>query len=79
MFDITWILTRLGGILFFSGILLDIEIIVLIIGLALLHINLGLKTILIDYIHIKKIKITLLFLIRISSIEISRCLIELLL
>nr|YP_010199726.1 succinate dehydrogenase subunit 4 [Gracilaria flabelliformis]UAD89684.1 succinate dehydrogenase subunit 4 [Gracilaria flabelliformis] len=79
MFDITWVLTRLGGILFFSGILLDIEIIVLIISLALLHMNLGLRTILTDYIHIEKIKIALLFFIRISSIEISRYLLELLL
>nr|YP_010199601.1 succinate dehydrogenase subunit 4 [Gracilaria cearensis]UAD89459.1 succinate dehydrogenase subunit 4 [Gracilaria cearensis] len=70
---------RLGGVFFFSGILLDVEIIVLIIGLALLHMNLGLRTILTDYIHINKIKITLLFLIRTSSIEISRYLLELLL
>nr|YP_010199626.1 succinate dehydrogenase subunit 4 [Gracilaria cervicornis]UAD89484.1 succinate dehydrogenase subunit 4 [Gracilaria cervicornis] len=70
---------RLGGIFFFSGILIDVEIIVLIIGFVLLHMNLGLKAILTDYLHIKKIKITLLFLIRISSIEISRYLVELLL
>nr|YP_010199526.1 succinate dehydrogenase subunit 4 [Gracilaria baiana]UAD89384.1 succinate dehydrogenase subunit 4 [Gracilaria baiana] len=79
MFDIAWLFTRLGGIFFFGGILLDVEIIILIIGLVLLHMNLGLRTILIDYIHINKIKITLLFLIRISSIEISRYLLELLL
>nr|YP_010199801.1 succinate dehydrogenase subunit 4 [Gracilaria ornata]UAD89759.1 succinate dehydrogenase subunit 4 [Gracilaria ornata] len=79
MFDITWVLTRLGSILFFGGILLDIEIVVLIISLALLHMNLGLRAILTDYIHIEKIKIVLLFLIRISSIEISRYLLELLL
>nr|YP_009511831.1 succinate dehydrogenase subunit 4 [Gracilaria ferox]AXI97708.1 succinate dehydrogenase subunit 4 [Gracilaria ferox]UAD89659.1 succinate dehydrogenase subunit 4 [Gracilaria ferox] len=70
---------RLGGIFFFSGILVDVEITVLIIGFVLLHMNLGLKAILTDYLHIKKIKITLLFLIRISSIEISRYLVELLL
>nr|YP_009504375.1 SdhD [Gracilaria chouae]AWX65733.1 SdhD [Gracilaria chouae] len=79
MFDIVWIFLRLGGILFFSGILLDVEIVVLISGLALLHMNLGLRTILTDYIHVEKVKITLLFLIRISSIEISRYLLELLL
>nr|YP_010199826.1 succinate dehydrogenase subunit 4 [Gracilaria tikvahiae]UAD89834.1 succinate dehydrogenase subunit 4 [Gracilaria tikvahiae] len=79
MFDVTWLFVRLGGILFVSGILLDIEIIVLVSGLALLHMNLGLRTILTDYIHIEKIKITLLFLVRISSIEISRYLLELLL
>nr|YP_010199751.1 succinate dehydrogenase subunit 4 [Gracilaria isabellana]UAD89709.1 succinate dehydrogenase subunit 4 [Gracilaria isabellana] len=79
MFDITWLFVRFGGILFVSGILLDVEIIVLISGLTLLHMNLGLRTILTDYIHIEKIKLTLLFLVRISSIEISRYLLELLL
>ncbi|KAI0556313.1 Succinate dehydrogenase [ubiquinone] cytochrome b small subunit (mitochondrion) [Gracilaria domingensis] len=70
---------RLGGTFLFGGILLDVEIIVLIIGLALLHMNLGLRAILTDYIHINKIKIILLVLIRISSIEIGRYLLELLL
>nr|YP_009490389.1 SdhD [Gracilaria spinulosa]AWH62549.1 SdhD [Gracilaria spinulosa] len=79
MIDINWILMRLGGIFLFSGIFLDVEIVVLIIGFVLIHMNLGLKTILVDYIHIEKIKITLLFLIRISSIEISRYFVELLL
>nr|YP_010199776.1 succinate dehydrogenase subunit 4 [Gracilaria multipartita]UAD89734.1 succinate dehydrogenase subunit 4 [Gracilaria multipartita] len=79
MFDLTWILMRLGGLFFFSGILLDVEVIVLIISLTTLHMNLGLRTILTDYIHIERVKITLLFLIRISSIEINRYLIELLL
>nr|YP_011017030.1 succinate dehydrogenase subunit 4 [Gracilaria hainanensis]WQB61708.1 succinate dehydrogenase subunit 4 [Gracilaria hainanensis] len=70
---------RLGGVFFFSGILLDVEIVILLIGLIFLHMNLGLRAILTDYVHIKKIKIMLLFLIRISSVELSRYILELLL
>nr|YP_009490414.1 SdhD [Gracilaria tenuistipitata]ARU07645.1 SdhD [Gracilaria tenuistipitata]AWH62574.1 SdhD [Gracilaria tenuistipitata]AWH62599.1 SdhD [Gracilaria tenuistipitata var. liui]AXI97783.1 succinate dehydrogenase subunit 4 [Gracilaria tenuistipitata] len=79
MFDITWVLIRLAGFLFFFGLLLDIEIILLIVGLVLLHMNLGLNTILNDYIHFNKIKVFLTFLIRFSSIEIGRYILELLL
>nr|YP_009511856.1 succinate dehydrogenase subunit 4 [Gracilaria gracilis]AXI97733.1 succinate dehydrogenase subunit 4 [Gracilaria gracilis] len=79
MFDIVWSFMRLGGIFFFSGILLDIEIIVLVVGLVVLHMNFGLKAILTDYIHTNKIKVALLVLVRISSIEIGRYILELLL
>nr|YP_009511881.1 succinate dehydrogenase subunit 4 [Hydropuntia rangiferina]AXI97758.1 succinate dehydrogenase subunit 4 [Hydropuntia rangiferina]UAD89784.1 succinate dehydrogenase subunit 4 [Hydropuntia rangiferina] len=79
MFDIIWILIRLGGLLFFLGVIIDIEIILFISGLILLHLNFGLSTILSDYVHINKIKLILLFLIRLSTIEISRYILELLL
>nr|UAD89534.1 succinate dehydrogenase subunit 4 [Agarophyton chilense] len=59
--------------------MLDIEIAILIMGLVVLHMNFGLKTILNDYIHINKIKIFLVFLIRLSSIEIGRYILEILL
>nr|YP_010199551.1 succinate dehydrogenase subunit 4 [Crassiphycus birdiae]YP_010199876.1 succinate dehydrogenase subunit 4 [Crassiphycus usneoides]UAD89409.1 succinate dehydrogenase subunit 4 [Crassiphycus birdiae]UAD89884.1 succinate dehydrogenase subunit 4 [Crassiphycus usneoides] len=79
MFDVSWIFTRLAGIFLFGGILLDIEIIILISNLISLHMNLGLRVILNDYIHINKIKIALLFLIRVAGIEISRYILEILL
>nr|YP_009130758.1 SdhD [Agarophyton chilense]AKA27613.1 SdhD [Agarophyton chilense]ASP44541.1 succinate:cytochrome c oxidoreductase subunit D [Agarophyton chilense] len=79
MFDVTWVFIRLGGFFFFGGLMLDIEIAILIMGLVVLHMNFGLKTILNDYIHINKIKIFLVFLIRLSSIEIGRYILEILL
>nr|YP_004062170.1 SdhD [Gracilariophila oryzoides]ADR03186.1 SdhD [Gracilariophila oryzoides]APC24932.1 succinate dehydrogenase subunit 4 [Gracilariophila oryzoides] len=79
MFDITWLLVRLVTFFILGGILIDIEILIFLIGFLFLHISLGLKTILNDYIHINKIKIILLVLVRISSIEISRYILELLL
>nr|YP_009511806.1 succinate dehydrogenase subunit 4 [Gracilaria caudata]AXI97683.1 succinate dehydrogenase subunit 4 [Gracilaria caudata] len=79
MFDITWIFTRLSGIFLFSGILLDVEIIILISSLISLHMNFGLRAILNDYIHSNKIKVALLFLIRVAGIEISRYIFEILL
>nr|UAD89809.1 succinate dehydrogenase subunit 4 [Gracilaria salicornia] len=70
---------RFGGVFTISGIFLDIEVVVLFIGLILLHMNLGLRAIVTDYIHIKKSKTILLILIRISSIEVGRYVLELLL
>nr|YP_010199902.1 succinate dehydrogenase subunit 4 [Gracilariopsis tenuifrons]UAD89962.1 succinate dehydrogenase subunit 4 [Gracilariopsis tenuifrons] len=79
MFDINWLLLRLVTFFILGGILIDLEIFIFLIGFLFLHISLGLKTILNDYIHINKIKIILLVLVRISSIEISRYILELLL
>nr|YP_009138175.1 SdhD [Gracilaria vermiculophylla]AHZ58202.1 SdhD [Gracilaria vermiculophylla]AHZ58227.1 SdhD [Gracilaria vermiculophylla] len=79
MFDINWFLLRLVTFFILGGVLLDLEMLIFLIGFLFLHVSLGLKTILNDYIHINKIKIILLILIRISSIEISRYILELLL
>nr|YP_011003673.1 succinate dehydrogenase subunit 4 [Gracilaria eucheumatoides]WPS66075.1 succinate dehydrogenase subunit 4 [Gracilaria eucheumatoides] len=79
MFTTIWILIRLGGLLFLSGAILDIEIALFIIGLLFLHLNLGLITIIGDYIHVSKIKLILCIMMRLSSIEISRYFLELLL
>nr|YP_009019495.1 SdhD [Gracilaria salicornia]AHG53082.1 SdhD [Gracilaria salicornia]AMR57132.1 SdhD [Gracilaria salicornia] len=79
MFNRTWVFMRFGGVFTISGIFLDIEVVVLFIGLILLHMNLGLRAIVTDYIHIKKSKTILLILIRISSIEVGRYVLELLL
>nr|YP_009365186.1 SdhD [Gracilaria changii]ARJ60468.1 SdhD [Gracilaria changii]ART65137.1 SdhD [Gracilaria changii] len=79
MFNITWAFIRFAGIFLFIGILIDVEIIILIGGLVSLHMGFGLRTIVNDYIHVNKIKIALLALIRVSGIEISRYILEILL
>lgn len=61
----------------FLGLLIDIEITLLVFGFLLLHISLGLNTIVSDYIHIKKIKFISSTLIRIALIEITRYILEL--
>lgn len=63
---------RLAGLFSLVGLLIDIEVFLFIYGFIGLHINLGLHTIIYDYIHIEKIKILLLYLIRISIIEIFK-------
>lgn len=79
MFKIYWLFLRLAGLFVFESILIDIEISILIFGFLSLHMNLGLQTILNDYIHIRKVKIFLLILVRISSIETNKYFLELLL
>nr|AHX02556.1 succinate:cytochrome c oxidoreductase subunit 4 [Sebdenia flabellata] len=79
MFNFSWFFLRLAGILTFVGFLIDIELILSITGFLVLHINLGLKAILNDYIHIKKIKFLVIALIRMSTIEITMYALELLL
>ena len=64
------------ALLTFFGLLIDLEIILLLSGFLFLHINMGLKTIICDYIHIKKIKIITLALTRIFIIEITRSILE---
>lgn len=59
------------------GFLADIEAIFLICGFLALHLNLGLATITHDYVHLKKLKILLLYLVRVSLIEVSKYTLEL--
>lgn len=78
MFNIQWLILRLVALFVFLGFLIDIEIILLVSGFLFLHINLGLRAIISDYIHVKKIKLISLILVRISLIEITRYILELL-
>ena len=77
MFNFQWIILRLSALVMFLGLLIDIEITLLVFGFLLLHISLGLNTIVSDYIHIKKIKFISSTLIRIALIEITRYILEL--
>nr|WCH57862.1 succinate dehydrogenase subunit 4 [Caulacanthus ustulatus] len=79
MITLKWIFMHLIVSLVFTGIFIDSEIICLILGLAFLHINSGLTTILEDYLHLKKIKLILVFLIRALSIELFKLILELVL
>lgn len=77
MFNFQWIILRLSALIIFLGLLVDIEIVLLIFGFLFVHISLGLNTIVSDYIHIKKIKFISSTLIRVSLIEITRYILEL--
>lgn len=63
-----WLFLRLSVILLIISYWFDFEIILVCINLLFLHINIGFKSILFDYIHIKKIVILLFSLLRISVI-----------
>lgn len=67
------------ALLVLIGFILDIEINLALIGFLLFHVNLGLKAIFSDYIYIKKLKVILLVLIRISTIELTSCILGFLL
>ena len=79
MFDLSWLFLRLAALFTLGGFLIDVEIFALVTGFLFCHIHLGLKTIISDYIHTKKIKLVLTILIRVSAIELTRYVLELLL
>nr|YP_010925380.1 succinate:cytochrome c oxidoreductase subunit 4 [Neoporphyra seriata]WKD83586.1 succinate:cytochrome c oxidoreductase subunit 4 [Neoporphyra seriata] len=61
-------LPRIFGLLLVPGFLFDIEILILLQSLILLHANLGLETIIEDYLHITIIKLQYLSIFRTFSI-----------
>ena len=68
---ISWWLIRLIAILIAFGIFYDIEIMILIYTLILIHLKLGLETILSDYIHNKFTHYIFLFFLRLLSLEMA--------
>nr|YP_008994221.1 succinate:cytochrome c oxidoreductase subunit 4 [Rhodymenia pseudopalmata]AGO19273.1 succinate:cytochrome c oxidoreductase subunit 4 [Rhodymenia pseudopalmata] len=70
MFNISWFFLRFASFSTFSGFLFDLEIGLASVGFLLFHIILGLRSVLKDYIHTKKVKILSLSLLRIVSIEL---------
>ena len=78
MFNFQWLVLRLVILFVVISFFVDIEILLLISGFLIIHINIGLRTIVYDYIHIKKVKFISSNLIRISLIEIIRYILELL-
>nr|YP_009488820.1 succinate dehydrogenase membrane anchor subunit [Grateloupia filicina]AWD77509.1 succinate dehydrogenase membrane anchor subunit [Grateloupia filicina] len=78
MFDLSWLLLRLAALFTLEGFIIDIEIFIFIIGFLFYHMHLGLKTIISDYIHTRKVKLALIILTRISTVELTRYVLELL-
>jgi succinate dehydrogenase hydrophobic anchor subunit len=68
--QLCWWLIRLTALLLIPGVFYDLEILVIIYSLIIIHAKLGLETILNDYIHDKVICLCFLFLVRLSSLEI---------
>nr|AHB34945.1 succinate:cytochrome c oxidoreductase subunit 4 [Neoporphyra perforata]AHB35393.1 succinate:cytochrome c oxidoreductase subunit 4 [Neoporphyra perforata]AHB35422.1 succinate:cytochrome c oxidoreductase subunit 4 [Neoporphyra perforata]AIB08081.1 succinate:cytochrome c oxidoreductase subunit 4 [Neoporphyra perforata]AIB08171.1 succinate:cytochrome c oxidoreductase subunit 4 [Neoporphyra perforata] len=61
-------LPRIFGLLLFPGFLFDIEVLILLQSLVLLHAGLGLEVIIEDYLHITITKLQHLSLVKIFSI-----------
>lgn len=67
--QLCWWLIRLTALLLVPGIFYDLEILIMIYSLIIIHAKLGLETILNDYIHDKVTCSCFLSLIRLSSLE----------
>lgn len=72
-----WFSLRWGAIAIIGSLIMDIEFLILNMGFCLLHVNIGLKTIVKDYIHIEKIYLVSSLAIKICYIELIRCSVEL--
>nr|YP_010947440.1 succinate dehydrogenase hydrophobic subunit [Mimica arnoldii]WGO62526.1 succinate dehydrogenase hydrophobic subunit [Mimica arnoldii] len=79
MFTIEWITLRLSVLFLLFGLTFEIEVIVLLLSFMIIHIKVGVITILYDYVHIKKVKLLFLSLVKVLSIEVSKCVVEFLL
>nr|QJH88476.1 Sdh4 [Pterocladia lucida] len=73
-----WIIIRFVALLILAAFLIDIEFIILNLSFIFLHINLGIKTIVQDYIHVERVNLLSLILIRVCYIELIRYSMELL-
>lgn len=77
MITFQWLIVRIVALFLSLTMLIDIEILIVMLSFLIIHIIIGLKAIIYDYIHFQKIKLTLLILLRVSAIEISRYILEL--
>nr|YP_010726702.1 succinate dehydrogenase subunit 4 [Cystoclonium purpureum f. stellatum]WDY85189.1 succinate dehydrogenase subunit 4 [Cystoclonium purpureum f. stellatum] len=77
VFNFEWLILRSTALFIIIGLFFDIEVILLIIGFLFVHINIGICMIIYDYVHVKKIKYIFLWLVCISSIEVSKYILEL--
>nr|YP_009515565.1 succinate:cytochrome c oxidoreductase subunit 4 [Kumanoa mahlacensis]AVK39537.1 succinate:cytochrome c oxidoreductase subunit 4 [Kumanoa mahlacensis] len=78
-FKLSWWIIRLSGLLMLPGIFYDFEIIVLIYGIILVHLKLGLESIVNDYIHDKATCILYLLFLRLLSLEMLYLILDFLL
>nr|YP_009988306.1 succinate:cytochrome c oxidoreductase subunit 4 [Gelidiella acerosa]QNM39444.1 succinate:cytochrome c oxidoreductase subunit 4 [Gelidiella acerosa] len=72
-----WFGIRWAALILVSTILIDIEFIILNIGFIFFHVSRGIQTITKDYVHVEKINLISLLIIRISYIELVRYFLEL--
>nr|AYR06583.1 succinate:cytochrome c oxidoreductase subunit 4 [Lithothamnion sp.] len=74
-----WWLSRLPVLLSLPAFFIDIEIFFFLISFIFLHLTIGLKGIINDYLHNKKSKLFLIILIRLCNFEFLRYVLEFLL
>lgn len=72
-----WWLIRTPVLLFIPSVWYDVEIMFLISPFLILHFTFGLKTVVNDYLHNSTLKILLLVLVRLLSLEFLRYTLEL--
>lgn len=68
---------RAAALLLIPSLFIDLEIFFFCSAFIFLHIKLGLKTVILDYIHNRRTNVLCLILLRLSSIEILRYALEL--
>lgn len=73
-----WWIVRIPVILIFPFLFYDLEIFFCVFSFIFLHLNIGLQSILNDYIHNQKTKIFLFILIKLCNFEFFRYSVELL-
>ena len=71
-----WWLIRVPVLLLIPSFFYDIEVVFLISSFLVLHLTFGLKTIVNDYLHNKTLKIFLSVLVRLTSLELLRYILE---
>nr|YP_009988352.1 succinate:cytochrome c oxidoreductase subunit 4 [Gelidiella flabella]QNM39628.1 succinate:cytochrome c oxidoreductase subunit 4 [Gelidiella flabella] len=75
--NFNWFSIRWAALTLVSAILIDIEFILLNVGFVFFHINMGLQTIIKDYIHVERINLVSSSIVKISYIELVRYFLEL--
>lgn len=68
---------RLAALLILAAVIVDLEFIILTLSLGFFHISSGIKTIIQDYIHIEKVYLVSLSLVRVCYVELIRYSMEL--
>ena len=78
VYTYTWWIIRISALLTVPSFLYDVEILFLVISFLVIHLTMGLKTIFQDYLHDKTSKVLLITLMRVTSLEFLRSILELL-
>nr|AYR06688.1 succinate:cytochrome c oxidoreductase subunit 4 [Rhodogorgon sp.] len=76
MNNMQWWLLRLSVLILIPVFLIDLEIIFLFYSFVFLHISLGLRVIINDYVHNEKLKCLFLVLNKLCNLEFIKCILE---